>query len=180
MKKFALDVDGVCLHFDKKFIEVCKNQNILLNTGKIWNFFDQNRRSYDIFNNLKDDFWLELERHPKSLDLNSVPSAYISHRSCPEEVTRQSLLRNGFPDAPVIHVKYTEDKLKVFKNLNLDIFIDDRASTVLYFLENSIESYLLDQIYNEDFNLPRIKTLGDIKGIINVKDKSKSKSEGKP
>ena len=55
-----------------------------------------------------------------------------------------------------------EDKVKVAKQLGIDIFVDDRASTVAYFLENGIEAYLLDQLWNEDFNFPRIYTLGEL------------------
>lgn len=176
--KIGLDVDGVCLAFDDAFVDECKKHGVLVYPGKTWNFFEQDNRCYDIFKNLNDDFWLNIKRHDKSLDLNFIPSAYISHRNCPEWVTRESLIRNGFPDSPVIHVKYTEDKIKRFKELNLDIFIDDRASTIVYFLENNIEAYVLDHEYNEDFNLPRIKSLGELKGIYNVKHRSKSNSKG--
>lgn len=169
-KRIALDVDGVCLDFSSSFIELAKRDKINLYEGKVWNFFDQDIRSYDLFKNLKLDFWLNLNRTSKSIDLNFIPSAYISHRNCPEEITRQSLLKNGFPDAPVIHVKHTEDKVNVFKNLQLDVFVDDRASTVMYFLENGLEAYVLKYHYNCDFNLPSINTLGELYNKINEKD----------
>jgi len=166
MKKVGLDVDGTILEFGNSFIEKCKMNNIHLKKGKIWNFFDDDIRSYDIFKNLDINFWLNLEIINKAKDLNIIPTAYISHRTIPEKITRKCLLNNGLPKAPVIHVANTEDKVRVIKQLDIDIFVDDRASTVLYCLENGIEAYLLDQIWNEDFNcLPRIYTLGELKEI---------------
>lgn len=162
MNKKGLDIDGVCLNFSARFIEVCAEKGIYLNVDKTWNFFDQDIRCYDVFKGLTSDFWLSLKRDEQSLDLNFTPTAYISHRSCPTEVTRQSLLQVGFPDAPVFHVHHTDDKVKIAKDLALDVFVDDRASTVLYFLENNMNALCLDKIYNEDYNLPRIYTLGEL------------------
>lgn len=161
--KIAFDCDGVCLNFGESFIQHCKNLDVHLTVDKVWNFFDQDIRSYDIFKNLDNNFWLNLKREKASLDLSIIPVAYISHRTCPIEVTKQSLLNAGFPEAPVFHVKYTEDKLKVAKNLGVNCFIDDRASTVTYFLENGIDARLLTQIWNDQYNLPRVKTLGELK-----------------
>jgi len=161
--RIGLDVDGVCLDFTKSFIEECKKNEISLYVEEVWNFFEQDLRSYDVFNSLKNDFWLNLKREEASKDINFIPTAYISHRSCPTAITRQSLINNGLPDAPVFHVKYTEDKLKLAKELKLDLFIDDRASTVTYFLENGIKAKVLHQIWNKRFiNIPRIKTLGEL------------------
>lgn len=165
-KTVGLDVDGTLLEFGQAFIDKCKLQDVELKIGKIWNFFDEDIRSYDIFKNLNTDFWLNLQRIDASTDLNIIPTAYISHRSCPEKVTRKCLINNGFPKAPVIHVANTEDKIKVIKQLGIDIFVDDRASTILYCLENGIEAYLLDQIWNSDYTcLPRIYTLGELDKI---------------
>lgn len=166
MKKFGLDVDGVCVEFGEAFIDTCKSKQIHLKVGKVWNFFDDDSRSYDVFRNLEADFWLNLKVIDKAKDLNSIPTAYISHRNFPEKITKKCLINNGFPKAPVIHVANTEDKIKVIKQLEIDVFVDDRASTVLYCLENGIEAYLLDQIWNADFKcLPRIYSLGELEKI---------------
>lgn len=161
--RIGLDVDGVCLDFATSFIKQCEKKEISLYIEEVWNFFEQDLRSYDVFKSLKNDFWLNLTREEASKDINFTPVAYISHRDCPTAITRKSLVNNGLPDAPVFHVKYTEDKLKLAKELNLDLFIDDRASTVTYFLENGINAAVLHQIWNKRFiNLPRIKTLGEL------------------
>lgn len=169
MKKVGFDVDGTLVDFANAFIEECwKKEQLVLKVGSVWNFFDQDIRSYDIFKNLSTDFWLNLKRLDESNDLNITPTAYISHRSIPEKITKKCLKNNGFPNAPVIHVANTEDKIKVIKQLDIDIFVDDRASTVLFCLENSIEAYLINQIWNEKYScLPRINTLGELKDIIN-------------
>lgn len=161
--RIGLDVDGVCLDFGNHFINHCKEKDVHLTVGKTWDFFAQDIRSYDIFDQLTTKFWIDMKREPKSSGLNIEPVAYISHRSCPVEVTKKSLINAGFPDSTIFHVKYTEDKIKIARNLNLDLFIDDRASTVTYFLESGINAVLLDQIWNEDYNLPRIKNLSEIK-----------------
>ncbi len=49
MKSVGLDVDGTLVEFGDAFIDLCKTQNINLKVGKIWNFFDDNPRSYDVF-----------------------------------------------------------------------------------------------------------------------------------
>jgi hypothetical protein len=162
MVKIGLDVDGVCLSFNTKFTALCAEHGIIINCFKVWNFFEQDLRCYDIFKNLTVDFWLSLEREEQSFDMDFVPTAYISHRNIPTEVTRQSLLRVGFPDAPVIHVTHTEDKVKEAKKFGIDVFVDDRASTVLYFLENHVKAVAINKLWNEDYNVPRIHTLGEL------------------
>lgn len=175
--RVGLDVDGCCLNFGKAFINHCSQLGMKLSIGKVWNFFDEDIRSYDVFKNLESDFWLNLEREEKSLDINFTPVAYISHRTCPERVTKKSLINAGLPKAPVIHVKYTEDKVKIAKDLEIDIFIDDRASTVMYFLENGIKAYVLNQIWNEDFNVPRIKTFGELNKFEDIEIEEKVKCQ---
>ena len=160
--RYALDVDGCCLDFATAFIDYCKPLGINLYVEEVWNFFDQDSRSYDVFKNLTDDFWLTLKREEKSLDLRSTPVGYISHRSCSEEVTKQSLLNAGFPDAPVKHVKYTEDKIKIAKEWEIDLFVDDRTSTIVFFEENGINACVLDQLWNKRYNVSRIMTLGEL------------------
>lgn len=168
-KRVGLDIDGTILEFSNAFIEKCKESDINLKIGKVWNFFDDDIRSYDVFKNLTSEFWLNLKVIEQAKNLNIIPTAYISHRNFPERITKKCLINNGFPKAPVIHVDNTEDKIKVIKQLGIDVFVDDRASTVLYCLENGIEAYLLDQIWNEDFHcLPRIYSLGEIEEIINL------------
>ncbi len=169
IKTVALDVDGTLLEFGTSFIDRCKEKEIEVKIGKIWNFFDMDIRSYDIFKNLDSSFWLNLKALDKAKDLNVVPSAYISHRNFPERITKKSLLNAGFPKAPVIHVANTEDKIKVIKQLGIEVFVDDRASTVLFCLENGIEAYLLDQVWNADYKcLPRIYTLGELDKICQI------------
>lgn len=166
MKTVALDVDETLVAFAEPFIEVCKKKGIHLTVGKIWNFFDQDDRAYSVFNELDKDFWITLPRIKKSLDLDIIPVAYISHRLFPERITEQSLHRLGFPKAPVFHVKHTEEKVKIIKQLGVDVYVDDRSSTVMFCQENGIEAYLLDQPWNADFTcLPRIKTLGELNDI---------------
>lgn len=167
IKSVAFDVDGTLVDFANAFIKECwEKEEIVLEVGEVWNFFDQDIRSYDIFKNLNSNFWLNLERLDCSQDLNIVPSAYISHRNIPEKITKKCLKNNGFPNAPVIHVANTEDKIKVIKQLGIDIFVDDRASTVLFCLENSIEAYLINQVWNDQYHcLPRVKTLGELKEL---------------
>lgn len=168
MKKVGFDVDGTLVNFADEFIKECwEKHQIALEVGSVWNFFDQDIKSYDVFKNLTSDFWLNLKKIPQSYNLNIIPSAYISHRNIPEKITKKCLKNNGFPDAPVIHVANTEDKIKVIKQLGIDIFVDDRASTILFCLENSIEAYLIDQIWNEQYTcIPRIKTLGELDSIV--------------
>ncbi len=55
----------------------------------------------------------------------------------------------------------------MIKQLGIDVFVDDRGSTILYCLENGIEAYLLDQIWNSDYScLPRIYNLGELNDIL--------------
>lgn len=166
IKKFALDIDGTVLGFAEAFIEECKLNKINVSVSEVWNFFDQDIKCYDIFKDLDTDFWLNLKIIDKAKDLELIPSAYISHRNFAERITSKSLLNNRLPKAPVIHVANTEDKIKVIKQLGIDVFVDDRASTVAFCLENGIEAYLLDQIWNSDFVcLPRIYSLGELTKI---------------
>ena len=94
-KKLGLDVDGTLLEFGEAFIDECKLKNINLKVGKVWNFFDDDPRSYDVFKNLNMNFWLNLKRLDKAKGLNVKPTAYISHRNFPEKITKKCLINKS-------------------------------------------------------------------------------------
>lgn len=145
----GVDVDGVLANFQEGIIQKAKRENL-----KFYDHWTQWREwapkykeEFDrLFEMTEDDwqFWLGLELYDHASQvrwgerrgwLPFEPEMYVSARpKAPKGATKEWLLRNNFPEAEVHIVESGEDKLKHIRGL--DIYIDDKISTILHIQEN--------------------------------------------
>lgn len=160
-KKVALDVDEVVCNWVEHWCEYYK-----IPIPSSWYF------QWDIsglFNAMKadgklDEFYAGLTPKINFDEVCFEPVAYISHRPVAEEITRAWLEAHGFPLKPVIHVKERADKVRVAKELGVDIFVDDSYETFQAMNAAGITCFLMDAKHNRryDVGFKRITNLNQI------------------
>lgn len=173
-KTLALDVDGICSDFITGAIELAKRlgrESEVPNCADDvceWQFFPQN-----LFDDMDDEFWSNLKpleyavedvtRLAEDYDLQY----YITCRPCLTTITSDWLKRNGFPDARVITVPKSSDKLAYLVNHPVDIYVDDLHTTIKDCVSNGVNAVMHPSPYHkgldkEHDSLPRINKLSDL------------------
>jgi hypothetical protein len=159
--RIGLDVDEVVCNWVDHWCELYK-----IPIPSSWNFqwdikglFDKMRQEGTL-----DEFYAGLTPCLNPNDLPFEPVAYISHRPVAEIITKNWLEKHGFPLKPVYHVKERADKVKLAKELKIDIFVDDSYETYKAMNEAGICCYLKDALHNRryDVGYRRIKSLKDL------------------
>lgn len=159
-RKIGLDIDEVLADFIGGFYTRFKNPS--KSKPKFWNdpFIGEH------FDEIKDDyeFWLNLPVLNSPEKLSFEPTCYITSRSIPSEISREWLLKNGFPDVPVYTVGIDGSKLDIAKKAGIDYFVDDRYKNFVELTNAGIFTYLYSQPHNERYNVGfrRIKCLTEI------------------
>lgn len=140
-----LDIDDVIFNWGEAYAEA-------FNTSipKTWS---KSKRMKDRLEMLKKNkkFWLglPLKNYP-----DFRPNGFVSARSIPKCWTKKSLEINEIPNySNVIQVAWGESKVNILKDLNADIFIDDKVETFKECNKNGIFCLLMDAPHNK-----RIKT----------------------
>lgn len=158
-KRVAIDLDGVLANFDKSI----RKALAIPRTADAWMY------SYKFANNEEykkivsdKDFWLNIEPYFDGKDLPFEPIAYVTHRPIPTEWCEEWIEKNNFPCAPVYVV--SGSKLDVLKQIDPDIFIDDKYETFAELNNNGVFTYLYDQEWNRryDVGFRRIKDLKEV------------------
>lgn len=122
--KIGLDIDEVLCDWvgccGKKFgYEIPEN----------WNFSYENKAHFDSFSPEElSEFYLNLPAKLKASEIPFEPHCYITSRSVPLEITKQWLIKNGFPAAPVYSVGFGVSKVEVAKESGIDWFVDDKIN----------------------------------------------------
>jgi hypothetical protein len=157
--KIGLDIDEVLCDFVGGCIERFPEMN---ERSVYWNCPNINGN----WDKIKDDkdFWINLKPKVKHEELPFEPHCYITSRSIPEEITKQWLRNNGFPDVKIYSVGHGKSKVEVAKESGIDIFIDDRYENFVELNQNGICTFLMDAPHNQRYEVgfKRIKTLGEI------------------
>ena len=103
----------------------------------------------DLVKNEK-DFWLTL---PLKNSPNFIPKGFVSARSVPKSWTVQSLKLKNIPGRSNVHqVPWGKSKIQLLKELDCDIFIDDKYATFKECHENGIFCLLMDAPHNQHIN----------------------------
>jgi hypothetical protein len=154
----VLDVDNVVADFSQGIEK--RYPQLKSHDKKLYDFPDYVRWD-EVYRDMM--FWMYLP----VLDKPTVPvHAYLSHRPFPEYVTQFWLYDNDFPDAKVIHVNSSPEKLEILKEINVKLYVDDKVSTFHECREAGINAYLYTQPWNEDIDTPyRISKLSEIEEI---------------
>lgn len=111
--------------------------------------------SYKTAENLKEleknkEFWINL---PVLHRPDFIPSAYVSSREIPVEWSKEFLEKHNLPCREVYHVGYKESKVSILKELDCQVFIDDKLENVIAAQKAGIASYIMDNDHNKHFNM---------------------------
>ncbi len=111
-----------------------------------------------------DEFYMGLQPRIKPTDIPFEPFAYITSRPVSTQITEKWLDSHGFPARPVITVPTGTSKVEVIKNLNIDIFVDDRYDNFVELNNAGICTYLFDAPHNQryDVGYKRIHSLKEL------------------
>ena len=108
-------------------------------------------------------FWLNL---PVKNTPNFQPKGFVSARGIPKAWTIESLKRNNIPGRTNVHqVNWGQSKVQLLKDLECEIFVDDKYETFRDCNKNGIFCLLMDAPHNKKYKTPlRINSL-DIETI---------------
>ncbi len=146
-KRIGLDIDDVLADWCPTF---CKLADIPIPNS--WNFGFP-----DILDKLKKkgiDYNKVMENLPvkiKPEDIPFEPVCYITNRIHVDvSIAENWLNKNGFPKTKVIQ---TTDKASVAKEMQLDIFVDDKYETFVEMNKQGICTYLFDAPHNQRYDV---------------------------
>jgi hypothetical protein len=110
------------------------------------------------------EFWLNLTVKNRP---NFIPAGFVSARGISKSWTIESLKKFNIPGRSVVHqVPWGESKINLLKELNCDIFVDDKYATFKECNKAGIFCLLMDAPHNQHIKTPyRIYTL-DIDNIL--------------
>lgn len=117
-----------------------------------WNF---DKTIKEKFEDMKDnkEFWLTIPRKVDPADLVFEPHCYITARPVDESVTREWLLKNGFPDVPIHAVNVYESKMEAFLASGADVLIDDRYENFVEINAGGGCCFLYDAPHNRKYEV---------------------------
>lgn len=143
--KYGYDIDSVLADFTKHFLKYLK-----LSKKRVTDWDDERIRNnfHKIVKDYK--FWLTMPKISSPKDIKTEVTAYVTARPIPSEITEVWLRSHGFPKAPVFTVGIDNSKLKTLRDLNIDVFVDDKYETFLELNNNGIRCYLFNAPHNEN------------------------------
>lgn len=158
-KRIGVDIDDVLANWLEPFSKL-----VDIEVPKMWNF------GYtDYVNKLLEEgfdykeFMLNLPVKTNPDDIAFEPICYITNRTHTDlSVAEEWLNKNKFPKAKIIQ---TADKISAAKEMNLDIFVDDKFDTFVAMNNADIMCYLFDAPHNQRYNVghKRLYSLKDLK-----------------
>ena len=151
LKRVYLDLDGVCVDFEKHFLEYF---SLPKHDPTDW-------QDYRFVNNLNkisnnNDFWLSCPPliDPKSL---SYPiTGYCTARDCSVEIVHQWLEKNNFPKGEVISIGFGGDKVAALKG-KCDVMLDDSIKNFVELNSNGILCYLMTRPHNSKYDVGHLR-----------------------
>lgn len=157
-KRIGLDIDDVLADFVPSFCQVAGVPD-----AESW-YFGYPKLAHDLIAGGFDyiDFMANLPVKTKPQDIPFEPKCYITSRDITDvKVAEDWIKKNGFPQVKVVQ---TNDKVTVAKEMNLDIFVDDKFDTFVAMNKAGILCYLFDMPHNRryDVGFKRIKSLSEI------------------
>lgn len=160
-KKIYLDIDEVLCKWSSAW---CQKWSIPTQTS--WYFDRQIVQRFEEMksNNELDEFYLNLEVLTKPEEIPFEPAGYVTARPVSAEITEAWLDTNGFPHRPVHNVGLRNSKADVLKELDCDIFVDDRFDNFVELNKAGICTFLFDAPHNQryDVGYKRIKSLKEL------------------
>ena len=158
-----MDIDGVLANYVKGWNEVYPEIELTPSTY----YFDKDIMKR--FNDMKeagvlDDFYLNLEPLITCDEIPFEPHCYVTARPVDTEITKQWLLKNGFPNRKVITVPTGTSKVEAMNEAGIEIFVDDYYGNFIELNNAGIFTYLFTSPWNEKYDVGhmRINSLKEI------------------
>lgn len=121
--RIGLDVDGVLANF---YLAMCRRECMPYEVITKWNL-DWIWKAYPEVSN-DEDFWSNIPTLSPPDSILFQPAAYVSALPSKMAMARKRWLKeNGYPDAPLY---VTGNKAWAYETLDLDLFVDDKPSTI--------------------------------------------------
>lgn len=96
------------------------------------------------------DFWINLPvLHKPTFEVDY----YVTARNIPTDWIEESLQKNGLPCAPVLTVPWNTSKVKILKEKNVTVMIDDKYENYKEINQAGIFCYLMDAPHNTYYNV---------------------------
>lgn len=147
-----LDIDDVVFYWNESYAARFKTK-----IQKSWCKSRLMSKRLDILSKEK-EFWLNLpiKNYP-----NFQPKGFVSARGIPKSWTKESLKINNIPGRANVHqVNWGQSKISLLKDLNCEIFVDDKYETFRDCNKNGIFCLLMDAPTNKKYKTKlRIKNL---------------------
>lgn len=163
-----LDIDGVVLDFPQHFYNWFQEPYI---SPTKWNDPFIKAHFEEIIN--KPIFWSNLPNVSRPEDLvsiNHLIKGYITAAPCQARLREDNLIKNGFIHKPVYTVGIHDSKVEICKQLNVDLFVDDKPQNFIELNRAGIPCILFNQTWNNDVNARglRITNLNQIENIVQL------------
>ena len=160
-KRIGLDIDDVLADWVPAF---CRAAGVPEQTSWYFGFKEHLKRmeagGFDYT-----EFMRNLPVKTRPEDIPFEPTCYITSRDLTDvSVAEEWIAKNGFPQVPVIQVVKSDEKIQVAKDMELDIFVDDKFETFVKMNKAGILCYLFDTEHNRHKNVgfKRIKSLTEL------------------
>ena len=147
-KKVYLDIDGILADFESHFLKYLKLPGY---HAVDWN----DPRFRDNFYKIaKDDkFWAGIKPLISPQDIKYPIAGYVTARPISDNLTQAWLDQYGFPKVELINVGFDGDKVKILKEKECDVFVDDLIKNFIECQSNGILCYLMTRPHNEKYNV---------------------------
>jgi hypothetical protein len=158
--KIGLDIDEVICDWSGAWCE-----KFGYDVPENWHFSYSNKEHFESFSEAElNEFYLNIPTKMSPRDIPFEPHCYITSRSVPVELTKQWLVKHGFPTVPVYSVGFNMSKVEVAKEAGIDIFVDDRYENFVELNNAGICTFLYDAPHNQRYNVgyKRIKNLKEL------------------
>lgn len=158
--KVGLDIDGVLADFWNHFLNVCQIKD--RSPASEWKDKRIDARFHEIAQD--ESFWLSMPVLIEPRELQFTPVLYVTARPISNEISREWLRMNGFPEAPVLTAY---NKAPVIGN-SVDYFIDDAPHNYLEIKNfGKTRCLLLNKSYNQCVNAgeDRIQHINEVTQI---------------
>lgn len=161
--RIGLDIDEVIADFTGAWYKMYPD---VQHHPTSWSYDRKMTERFNVMReeNKLDEFYLNIEPLIKPEELVFEPECYITSRPVSKEITEKWLDNNGFPTRPVYSVDVKESKVKVARDSNIEIFIEDSFTNFVDLNKNGIFTFLLTKPHNIKYNVGhhRINTINDL------------------
>jgi uncharacterized protein len=181
--RIGFDCDGVLSDFNRRFIEIANDKfdkHVTPTQVTNWDYVglytpEEVSQVWNEAIKPAHNFWMTLEpieriklteesvKHTLLFITSRVPTAGDSI-----ELQTASWLswRMGVMFPTVLVVKHATEKYKLFRDLHLDAYIEDKPSTIEQMQDHNQNVFIYDQPYNQGVLGQRVKTVGEYLRIV--------------